>query len=159
MEYAVQSWRPWTETDKELLEKVQRRAIRMVSGLKGKTYEDRLKELGLTTLEARRERGDMIEVYKILTGKEDVDPKAWFTLAQEGRRAAETRISTGFLNLVKPTMVKALKLRENFFSVRVVDPWNALPDVVKKAETVNTFKIRYDKFISGQVINNKDEPT
>ena len=128
----------------------------MDSGLKGNTYEERLKELGLTTLEARRERGDMIEVYKILTGKEDVNPEAWFTLAQEGRTAAETRISKGFLNLIKPTMVKKLQLRENFFSVRVVDPWNALPDVVKKAETVNAFKNRYDKHISGQDIDDED---
>ena len=159
MEYSVQSWSPWTEADKELLENVQRRAIRMVSGLEGRTYEERLNELGLTTLEARRERGDMIEVYKILTGKEDVDPGAWFTLAQDGRQAAETRISKGVLNLKKPAMVKKLKLRENFFSVRVVDPWNNLPDVVKKAKTVNTFKNRYDKFISGQEIRDDDEPT
>ena len=147
------------ETNKVLLEKVQRRAIRMVSGLKGKTYEERLKELGLTTLEARRERGDMIEVFKILTGKEDVDPGAWFTLAQGGRQAAETRNSKGFLNLIKPVVVKQLQLREKFFSVRVVDPWNVLPDVVKKAETVNTFKNRYDKHISGQNIDADEEQT
>merc|ERR1719319_750703 len=69
LEYCVQSWNPWTIGDKNLLEKVQERAIRMVSGLEGRTYEERLLELGLTTLEQRRERGDMIEVYKILTGK------------------------------------------------------------------------------------------
>ena len=59
-EYAVQAWSPWTQADKELLEAVQKRAVRMVSGLRGKEYEDRLKEVGLTTLEARRQRGDMI---------------------------------------------------------------------------------------------------
>jgi ribonuclease P/MRP protein subunit RPP40 len=146
LEYSVQSWSPWTQQDKLLLEKVQMRAIRMVSGLKGKTYEERLEELGLTSLEVRRERGDMIEAYKILTEKEDVNPGDWFTLAQENRRALGTRISKGFLNLVKPAAGRAE--RENFFSVRVVDKWNSLPDRVKEAETINTFKNRYDRHMS-----------
>ena len=49
----------------------------MVSGLEGKSYEDRLQECGLTSLEDRRQRGDMIEVWKILRGQEDVDPRTW----------------------------------------------------------------------------------
>mgnify|MGYP003328877521 CR=1 FL=1 len=66
LEYAVQSWNPWYRADINLLESVQERAIRMVSGLVSKSYHDRLKEVGLTTLEARRERGHMIQVWKIL---------------------------------------------------------------------------------------------
>jgi hypothetical protein len=50
--------------DKEVLEKVQRRALGMVSKLRGKTYEDRLTEAGLTSLVDRRVRGDMIATYK-----------------------------------------------------------------------------------------------
>ncbi len=45
---------PWSESDKAVLERIQRRAVTMVSGLKGAVYEERLKELGLTTLEERR---------------------------------------------------------------------------------------------------------
>ena len=45
-----------------------------MSGLRGHKYEDRLKELGLTTLEERRHQADMAMAYKILTKKEDVDP-------------------------------------------------------------------------------------
>ena len=151
LEYCVQSWNPWTIGDKNLLEKVQERAIRMVSGLEGRTYEERLLELGLTTLEQRRERGDMIEVYKILTGKEDVKKEDWFTLARGGRLGMDTRISDGVLNLLKPELVKNLDLRRYFFSVRVVDPWNSLPDDVKQAETVNTFKNRYDLHIANNM--------
>ena len=50
LEYAVQAWCPWSDADIELIENVQRRAIRMVSGLRSSVYEDRLRELGLTTL-------------------------------------------------------------------------------------------------------------
>ena len=46
------------KAEKEKLEKVQRRAVNMVAGLKGKTYQDKLKEVGLTTVEERRDRGD-----------------------------------------------------------------------------------------------------
>ena len=54
----------------ERLEKVQRRATKMIWGYKDLSYEERLKRWGLTTLEKRRNRGDLIEAYKIITGKE-----------------------------------------------------------------------------------------
>ena len=65
-EISVQAWSPWYVKDIELLEQVQERAVKMVHGLKAKTYDGRLKELGLTTLQSRRERGDMIPVWKYL---------------------------------------------------------------------------------------------
>ena len=57
LEFAGQAWAPWTAADKDLLENVQRRAVRMVSGLKSANYEDRLRELDITTLEERRRHG------------------------------------------------------------------------------------------------------
>jgi len=56
LEYAVASWSPWFEANKECLEKIQRRAVNMVSGLKGRTYEEKLKELEIPTLEERRRK-------------------------------------------------------------------------------------------------------
>ena len=64
LEHAVVAWSPWTEADKEVLEKVQRRMVRMISDKRGNTYEERLKNIGLTTLTERRERGDAIETFK-----------------------------------------------------------------------------------------------
>ena len=53
LEFLVHSWSPWTKADKECLEKVQRRAVGMVSGLAARDYEERLRDLGHTTLEDR----------------------------------------------------------------------------------------------------------
>jgi len=53
----------------------------MVKGLKSLPYETRLKRLGLYSVERRRLRGDLIEVFKILTGKERIDPSTFFQLA------------------------------------------------------------------------------
>ena len=64
LEYAIQAWSPWTAGDKEVLEAVQRRAVRAVTNLKGRTYEERLRELQLDTLEERRKRGDLLQAYR-----------------------------------------------------------------------------------------------
>jgi ribonuclease P/MRP protein subunit RPP40 len=81
LEFAVQAWNPWTHQDKETLETICRRAVGMVLGLKGRTYEKRLEELKMTTLEERRHQADMLQVYKIITRKDNVDSACWFKMA------------------------------------------------------------------------------
>ena len=68
LDYCVQAWRPYLKKDIEKLEKVQRRATKLISECRGLSYTDRLRVTGLTTLEQRRDRGDMIEVFKMLKG-------------------------------------------------------------------------------------------
>jgi hypothetical protein len=68
LEFAVPAWSPWTQGDREVLEKVQRRAVRMVSGLRGTTYEEKLAEIGILTLEERRLQYDLVQTFKIIRG-------------------------------------------------------------------------------------------
>src|SRR6266516_6936565 len=68
LDYCIQAWRPYLIKAITKLEKVQRKATRMVEGLKDLSYEERLKRLNLTTLETRRIRADMLEVYIFFTG-------------------------------------------------------------------------------------------
>ena len=69
--------RPHFQKDIDLLEGVQRRATKLIPDLKDRSYEDRLRCLNLTTLKTRRIRGDLIEVFKIFRGLENLDPFAF----------------------------------------------------------------------------------
>ena len=73
LEYANQVWCPRLKKHIEAIENVQRRASKQIPGLSSLSYEDRLRKLKLPTLANRRSRGEMIELYKILTCKYDED--------------------------------------------------------------------------------------
>ena len=105
----------------------------------------KLLEAGMTSLEQRRERGDLIHMYRIMTGKDDVQPSTWFQLMADRDGGANTRAAAGHLNVLNPDNSNS-DIRRNFFSQRVVQSWNSLPDVVKMSQTVNQFKNSLDDF-------------
>ena len=124
--------------DITVLEKVQRRATRMITECKGKTYAERLDMVGLTTLESRRLRADLLEVFKILKWFEGLDEKAFFK-----RQESVTRGHS--LKLYKKRVNKdVLKFS---FGHRVIEEWNKLPEEVINAEGINAFKTKIDKYL------------
>jgi hypothetical protein len=132
LEYCVQAWRPHFQKDIDLIENVQRRATKLIPGLKEKPYEERLKCLNLTTLETRRLRGDLIEAFKIMKGLQNVEPSTFFKIT-----ASQTRGHA--LKLFKPTC--RLDIRKYGFSHRVITEWNRLSTDDIACDTVNSFKI------------------
>ena len=120
--------------------------MKMVTNLKGRTYEERLAELGMVTLETRRKRGDLIQAYKVLSGKDDVDSGTWFSSPETGGPC--TRATSGLLNVQRNE--GRLDIRKNFWSVRVCDSWNRLPDEVKCQGTTNGFKNALDDHLFGK---------
>jgi hypothetical protein len=149
LEFAVPAWSPWTLGDKEMLEKIQRRAVRMVSGLQGRTYEDRLQELGMISLEGRRTLYDLVQTFKIIRGFDDVDHSIWFDLVGNNP-TRHTRQTNDPLNIIRPNPRN--DIRRSFFSIRVVDTWNALPSEIKQPKSVNMFKNSVCELIKNNVL-------
>ncbi len=142
LEFAVPVWSPWSEGDKECLEKVQKRAIKMVSGLKSNNYEERLK-MGLTTLEERRHQQDMLQTNRILHGVDKVRRETWFSMASGAER--ETRQASDPWN-IRPQAAR-LEIRKNFFSQRVISPWNQLPLEIKGAKTASMYRKHRERMV------------
>jgi hypothetical protein len=137
------SWSPWTQQDKEVLEKVQRRAVGMVSNMRGRSYEDRLVEADMLSLGDRRMRGDM--TYKIMMGKDNVEPGVFFGLAGDG---PGMRQETGAHHIRAQPVKPKLDIMRYSFSQRVISTWNLVPESLKGVGTVLQFKIGYDEWAS-----------
>jgi len=120
------------------VESVQRRATQLVAGFRYKP-EERLRLLGLTTLEKHRARGDLIETYKITSGREMISKDLFFQPA-----LTHYGLICHSMKIYKPHCRTVL--RKNSFSLRVIDDWNSLPQSVVSASSVNDFKNTSDKF-------------
>ena len=72
LEYAVQFWSPHFRKDINNIEKVQRRATKLIDTLASRTYEDRLRHLNLYSLEKHRRRGDLTQAFKIIKGIDSI---------------------------------------------------------------------------------------
>jgi len=133
LEYCVQLWSPQHKKDMELLERVQRRTTTMIQGLEHLSYKDRLRNLGLFSLERRRLRGDLIVAFQYLKGAYRKDGENLFSKACCDRtRSNGFRLKEGRFRL---------DIRK-FFTMRVVKHWNRLPREAVEAPCLEAFKFR-----------------
>lgn len=135
LEYAAVVWSPSTKKDKGRLERVQRAASKLPATLADSSYEERLRKLKLPTLEERRERGDLIAVYRMLTGRESLDRNDLVT--------RDLRSARGHGMKIKMEMCRR-DVKKNSFPQRTVAVWNKLGRDVVEAKTIHTFKDRLD---------------
>ena len=131
LECCISAWSPYYQRDKCLLERVQHKFTRIIPGMKQLSYEQRLDYLGLWSLELeeRRNRADLLEVFKMYKGWSTISFDSMFTLMSNSRtrghtaKMAKNRHETLFL-----------------FSQRVIDRWNDIDQRVIDASSVNAFK-------------------
>jgi hypothetical protein len=135
LEYGHSVYQPYHKTLCSDIEDVQRRATKLLPTLRDLPYPERLRRLRLPSLEHRRSRGDMIDMYKYMHGLYDVDRPHFELATHRDTRGHSLKVNKGHCRL---------NVRSNFFSQRVVNLWNSLPESTVTAPTLNSFKSRLD---------------
>jgi len=141
LEYAVQAWSPYLIAYIKKIEKVQMRATKQITCIKHLSYEERLKYLRLPTLHYRRIRGDMIMVFKTVTGIIDSTVSCNFTISHSVTRGNRYKLVQKHVHY---------NLTKFSFANRIVPIWNSLPDYVVSARSVSVFEKRLDSFWRNQ---------
>ncbi|KFZ64916.1 hypothetical protein N321_02240, partial [Antrostomus carolinensis] len=143
LEYCVQFWSPQHKRDMQQLELIQRRATRMIQGLEHLSYEDRLRELGLFSLEKRRLQGDLTVAFQYLKGTYKKPGEGLFI------RTTNDKTRGNWLKLKEGRF--RLDIRKKFFTVRVVRHWKRLPREAVDAPSLEVLKARLDEALSNLV--------
>ncbi|KFQ88261.1 hypothetical protein N337_03020, partial [Phoenicopterus ruber ruber] len=143
LEYCIQLWDPQYKKDMDLLEQVQRMATKMIKGLEHLSYEDRLREFGLFSLEKRRLQGYLLAAVQSLKGA--------YKKAGEGlltKACSDKTKGNGFK--LKEGRFR-LDTRNKFLTMRVVRHWNRLPREAVDAPSLEVFQARLDGVLSNLV--------
>ena len=132
LEYGNIIWGQQYILDQEQIEKIQRRATKLVQDLQNCTYNDRLTALNLKSFKYRRLRGDMIMFYQLLHSHFSLDTSDLFITATSSTTRGHN------YKLFKPQA--ASRVRSTFFTARAINDWKSLPNHIVNAPTLNGFK-------------------
>ena len=145
MEYNVSIWAPQSISDIKLAESIQKTFTRKLCkklNIKYESYADRLTILQIESLEYRRVKFDLILLYKILNNIVHANNENLFLFSNIQNSYNLRRHS---LHLLKPPLVKT-STRTNFFSHRIINIWNNLPDSIVTSPSLIIFKQRLNLF-------------
>ena len=145
MLYGTAIWGPYYVLDQQLIERIQRRATKLIHGLHDQPYVDRLARLHLPSLQYCRLRGDLILLYRMYHNDLGINFTDYFTTSH----VTFTRGHS--CKLFKPHAIS--RARANFFSVRIIDFWNNLPDFIIQAHSITVFKNLLDNHCSDLMYN------
>ena len=132
LEYGSSVWNPALRRDYLEIEKVQKRATKMISNISHLSYENRLRNLKLDSLAFRRRRSDMIQIYRIVHKIDNLNFTDFFQYNVESATRGHS------LKLKKPRINSSL--RQNVFAIRVINDWNQLKDDTVTSTSINIFK-------------------
>ena len=137
LDYASNIWNPYLLEDMRTIEKIQRRATKLIPLFKQYSYYERLSALNLPSLQYRRLRMDLIMTYKILHGTVHLSKDHFFIMNTNPTR------TNGF-KIYKSRCIKSA--RRYSFSQRIIDHWNRLPPEIVNAPNLLSFKTQLDIF-------------
>ena len=140
LEFASTVWSPHHKYNIDAIERVQRRATKMLATLQDLSYSQRLEKLKLETLEYRRRRADLLEAYRIMNGIHDIDTSCYCSLCP-GKQMFPPALSQSTRgHHMKVQIQHATGGRQHYFSSRTAHLWNNLSLKTISSKNINIFK-------------------
>jgi ribonuclease P/MRP protein subunit RPP40 len=140
LEFCSTVWSPHLKYLKDAVERVQRRATKVVPTLTDLSYTQRLQKLNLETLDYRRRRADLLELYRIKNNIHSIDQSCYCSLCPDKKMFPPSLSQSTRGHPMKIQVQHATGIRKHFFSTRVTPVWNNLTTKTINSKTINIFK-------------------